>query len=183
MSPTIFYTLEKRQLVKTSMRCWLRAATLEVLQETKICPLGPVHKGKRVSSLFCSRLGFDLALCPSPFPNMGSGGTCHLQCFSCTFSGCPSVCNHATGASGQGTSTHTRSPNSDSDSPSVPMGLTNTLSHLLFSSIITTTLGQMSGRAILSTLELDKDQRSRASHHFQPARGPQSYLPKARWAL
>ena len=65
VSPTVIYTLEKRQLVKTSMRCWLRAATLEILSETKTCPLGPVHKEKQVSSLFCFRLGFDVALCPS----------------------------------------------------------------------------------------------------------------------
>lgn len=87
---------------------------------------------------------------------MGSGGTCHLQCFSCMFSECPCVCNHASGASSQGTPMHTRSPNSNSGSPSVPMGLTNTLSHLLFSSIVTTILGQVSRRAILSTLEMNK---------------------------
>lgn len=104
---------------------------------------------------------------------MGSGGTCHLRGFSCTFSGWPCVYNHATGASSQGTSMPTRSPNSNSDSPSVPMGLTNTFSHFLFSSIVTTILGQVSGRAILSTVEMNKVTR-KAEHlaiSIQPA-GP-----------
>lgn len=153
VSPTIISMPDKRLvLVKTSMRCWLRKAAPEALWETVFCPLGPIQMGKEVSLQPCFTLGFELSLslCLSISLSVRVQMT-HTSSYACLISSldAPVSCSHATGVSSQGTSLHTHA---DSDSPSVPMGVTHTLPHLPFSSFFTTSLGQMSRRDNYSLL-------------------------------